>query len=166
MALIDWNNDNWKEKENGDFIFDLDTIDDKIFDLTAQKWSRVIANANGGTEKNQIRKFYDKILELEIKSDKVNDEEFQKKVLPFIKMINSKVIYTQNKKHGLLNQAFVEFMQEAIKKTKDKNSLHNFKYLFEAIIGFYEKENPKKNIFYIKENKERYDQKNNEEGRR
>ncbi len=166
MSLIDWNDNNWREKENGDFIFNLETIDDKTFDITAQKWSRVIANANGGTEKSQIRKFYDKVLELEIQANKANDDEFKKKVLPFIKMLNSKVIYTQNKKHGLLSQGFVEFMQEAIKKTKDKNTFHNFKYLFEAVIGFYEKENPKKNIFYIQTNKERHDQKNNQEGRR
>lgn len=166
MALIDWNNDNWKEKENGDFIFDLENIDEKTFDVTAQKWSRVIANTERGMEKNQLRKFYDKVLEFEEKSNKVNDDAFKKKVLPFIKMLNSKVIYAKNKQNGSVNIAFVEFMQDAIGKIQDKNTLLNFKYLYESILGFYEKENPRKNLFFIQANKEKHDQKNKQEGRR
>ena len=171
MELIDWNNKKWKEKENGDFCFDLAKITEKTFDVTAQKWSRVIANADKGVEKNQLRNFYDKVLELEEKAINSTEDEFKYKVLPFIKMLNSKVVYAKNKQQGSVNQAFVEFMSEAIKQVQDKETFANFQFLFEAIIGFYEKEYIKKrgyivdcnqSIFYIKQNYE----KNCKKGRR
>lgn len=161
MALIDWDNKNWKSKENGDFVFDLANITAKTFDTTAQKWSRVIANADRGVEKNQLRNFYDKVLELEEKAINTVDDEFKIKVLPFIKMLNSKVVYAKNKQQGSVNQAFVEFMQESLRQVNDKKTFQNFKYLFEAVIGFYEKGN-----FLLK--KENHQNKNfrNNKGRR
>ena len=158
MELIDWDNKNWKQKENGDFLFDLSNITAKTFDTTAQKWALVIANArnnpwdrSGGTKKNQVRNFYDKVLELYEKAININDAEFEEKVLPFIKMLNSKVIYASNKDNGKANKAFVIFMQEALKQINNKKSFINFKYLFEAIIGFYQEENPKKRVIFLKE---------------
>lgn len=161
MVLIDWDNKNWKSKENGDFVFDLANITAKTFDTTAQKWSRVIANADRGVEKNQLRNFYDKVLELEEKAINTVDDEFKIKVLPFIKMLNSKVVYAKNKQQGSVNQAFVEFMQESLRQVNDKKTFQNFKYLFEAVIGFYEKGN-----FLLK--KENHQNKNfrNNKGRR
>lgn len=171
MQLIDWDNTSWEQKENGDFKFDLANITAKIFDTTAQKWSRVIANADKGVEKHQLRNFYDKVLELEEKAINTSDEndEFKSKVLPFVKMLNSKVAYAKNKQQGSVNQAFVVFMNEAIRQIVDKATFGNFKFLFEAIIGFYEKESIakvgydkvkkkdivdcKKSIFFIKQNK-------------
>ena len=146
MRLIDWDNNNWKEKENGDFVFDLSNITEKTFDTTAQKWSLVIANAKnrpqdrtGGVEKHQLRNFYDKVLELYEKTINADEAEFKTKVLPFVKMLNSKVVYASNKQQGAVNKAFVIFMQEALKQIDSKESFINFKYLFEAVIGFYEK---------------------------
>ncbi len=171
MELIDWDNKKWKEKENGDFIFDLKSITSKTFDITAEKWSKVIANVDRGVEKNQLRNFYDKVLELEERAINTSDEnsEFQTTVLPFIKMLNSKVTYAKNKQQGSVNQAFVEFMRESIGQIDNKESFQNFKFLFEAIIGFYEKEFVKKisydnrrrknivdcnqSTFFIKQNK-------------
>lgn len=157
MELIDWDNNNWKQKESGDFIFDLENITAKTFDTTAQKWARVIANADRGVEKNQLRNFYEKVLELEEKSVNTDENEFKTKVLPFIRMLNSKVVYASNKQQGAVNKAFVIFMQESLKQIHSKDTFQNFKYLFEAVIGFYGKEDPKKGIFFIKQNKEKYD---------
>ena len=154
MALIDWDNKGWKEKENGDFVFDLVNITAKTFDVTAEKWAKVIANADRGVEKNQLRNFYDKILELEEKAINTDDPEFKIKVLPFIKMLNSKVAYAKNKQQGAVNQAFVLFMNEGIRQIEDKKTFANFKFLFEAVIGFYQKGN-----FVKKEDK--YNNKNN-----
>jgi len=162
MALIDWDNNNWKQKENGDFIFNLANITEKTFDITANKWSKVITNADRGVEKNQLRNFYDKVLELEEKSINVDENEFKIKVLPFVKMLNSKVVYASNKDQGKVNKAFVIFMQESLNQINSKASFQNFKYLFEAVVGFYEKEDKYKNIFFIKQNKE----KNDNRGRR
>lgn len=140
IKQIDWDIKNWKTKENGDFVFNLSNINEKTFDTTAQKWSLVIANSDRGVEKNQLRNFYDKVLELEEKAINTNDNEFKTKVLPFIKMLNSKVVYASNKQQGSVNKAFVVFMQEALAQVKDKSSFANFKYLFEAIVGFYQKD--------------------------
>jgi CRISPR-associated protein Csm2 len=161
MELIDWDNKNWKQKENGDFKFDLSNITAKTFDVTAEKWSKVIVNADRGVEKNQLRNFYDKVLELEEKAINATDDEFESKVLPFIKMLNSKVAYAKNKQQGSVNEAFVIFMNEAIKQVKDKESFTNFRFLFEAILGFFEKEDKRKGIFFIKQNKERSENRNN-----
>lgn len=167
MALIDWDNKSWKDKENGDFVFDLVYITEKTFDVTAEKWSKVIANADRGVEKNQLRNFYDKVLELEEKAINTSDEndEFKSKVLPFVKMLNSKVAYAKNKQQGSVNQAFVEFMNEAIRQVVDKPTFGNFKFLFEAVIGFYEKENPRNGVFFLKQSQERNNKRNNR-GRR
>ena len=77
MKPINWDEKNWKNKENGDFIFDLSNITEKTFDITAQKWSLVIANSGRGVEKNQLRNFYDKVLELFEKAQNVTDKEFE-----------------------------------------------------------------------------------------
>lgn len=170
MALIDWDNKNWKEKENGDFIFDLANITSKTFDVTAEKWAKVIANADRGVEKNQLRNFYDKALELEEKAINSNEEEFKAKILPFVKMLNSKVAYAKNKQQGSVNQAFVEFMNEAIRQIVNKETFANFKFLFEAIIGFYQKEKIIRNncdasIFFIKQNYEKNCRRENNQNR-
>jgi len=170
MELIDWDNKNWKQKENGDFIFDLGNITAKTFDITAEKWAKVIANADRGVEKNQLRNFYDKVLELEEKAVNADENEFKTKILPFVKMLNSKVVYASNKQQGAVNKAFVIFMQESLKQIDSKDDFQNFKYLFEAVIGFYEKEDARKGIFFIKQNKEKNDNRgqrnNNYRGRR
>jgi len=169
--LIDWDNKRWKEKENGDFVFNLSDITEKTFDTTAQKWSLVIANTNKGTEKNQLRNFYDKVIELYEKAQNTTKDEFKEKHLPFIKMLNSKVVYAKNKQQGKVNEAFVIFMNYALGQIEDFKSFENFKYLFEAIMGFYEKEYIKKvgydrerrkeivdcekSIFFIKSHKDK-----------
>ncbi len=154
IKQIDWDIKNWKTKENGDFVFNLSHINEKIFDITAQKWSLVIANSEKGVEKNQLRNFYDKVLELEEKAINTDDNEFKLKVLPFIKMLNSKVIYASNKQQGSVNKAFVMFMQEALAQVQDKKSFTNFKYLFEAVVGFYHKDKNLQNYFRDNNNKQ------------
>ncbi len=141
MEQIEWDSKNWKEKENGDFLFDLTNITDKTFDITAEKWAKVIANSDKGVEKNQLRNFYDKVLELEEKTINAKDGEFETKILPFIKMLNSKVAYAKNRQQSSVNQAFVEFINEAMRQIVDPKTFANFKFLFEAVVGFYQKGN-------------------------
>ena len=136
---IDWDINQWQEKENGNFKFNLNNITEKTYDLTAQLWSLVIANDGRGVEKNQLRNFYDKVLELYQKSINATDEEFKTKILPFVKMLNSKVVYASNKQQGSVNKAFVKFMLYALSQIDSKKSFENFKYLFESVIGFYQK---------------------------
>ncbi len=77
-------------------------------------------------------------------------------------MVNSKSSLWQKINSKVrLNEAFVILMNEAIKQVKDKESFTNFRFLFEAILGFFEKEDKRKGVFFIKQNKERSENRNN-----
>jgi CRISPR-associated protein Csm2 len=82
----------------------------------------------------QFRKFYDKILELSEKSIALSEDEFKVEILPFVKMINSKVQYSKSRGH--CGQGFVQLMEISIKQVNSVEELQNFKYFLESIIGF------------------------------
>ena len=110
--------------------------DSKLFDEVARKWAEEIYGNKKDplTNKNQIRNFYDKVLEFHdaifIKKDKT-----YKELEPFIKMLNSKVEYAKGRK--VAREAFVDFMKKGINEIKNEEDLKNFKLLFEAVIGFF-----------------------------
>ena len=103
----------------------------ELFNNTAQEWADRIIR----TKKSQVRNFYDKLLELEDKSKNLTDDEFKKRVLPFVKMLNSKVAYAVNRR--VASREFQEMMQDCIKQVDSIEKLHTFKLFFEAVIGFY-----------------------------
>jgi CRISPR-associated protein Csm2 len=77
-------------------------------------------------------------LELEQKAGGSSD--FQGEILPFVKMLNSKVAYASSRNSGggkLVNNAFVEMMNSCINQVNSKESLEIFKLFFEAVIGFH-----------------------------
>lgn len=82
----------------------------------------------------QYRKFYEKILELNEKGKGLDEDIFKIKVLPFVKMLNSKVQYSNERKH--CGDAFVKLMETSIKAVNSAHELQNFKYLLESIIGY------------------------------
>jgi len=84
----------------------------------------------------QYRKFYEKILELNEKAYGLNKkaDDFNIKILPFIKMLNSKVEYSKERR--LCGENFSILMKESIKKVNSAEELQNFKYFLEAIIGY------------------------------
>jgi len=86
------------------------------------------------THTTQFRQFYEKILELNDKAQGLSNEEFQLKILPFVKLLNSKVQYSFTRSHCGLN--FLNLMQVSIKAVNSAEELHNFKYFLEAIIGY------------------------------
>lgn len=107
-----------------------------LFDETARKTAEKIGIGKGGVQNTQIRKFYDKVLEL---SDRAKHEDFSE-ILPFVKMLNSKVAYASQRNSGggkLVNSAFVEMMNSCIRQVKTKDDLQNFKLFFESVIGFH-----------------------------
>ena len=110
-------------------------ITPELFDSVAKEWADNIANGNPQMKKNQIRNFYDKVLELYEKSK--YSENFNEEVLPFVKMLNSKVAYALNRSPKVANNEFKEMMQSCIKQVNTKKDLEIFKYFFEAVIGFY-----------------------------
>ncbi len=106
----------------------LDTKKDpELFSATAKEWAERIER----TKKTQVRNFYDKVLELESDIKKKSFED----VLPFIKMLNSKVAYAVNRK--VASREFQEMMESCISQIDSKEKFKTFKLFFEAVIGFY-----------------------------
>jgi len=112
--------------------------DPELFNETAKQWAESIGVGRGGVQNTQIRKFYDKVLELYEKSQ--NQEEDFGEILPFVKMLNSKVAYASSRNSAggkLINKAFVEMMNSCINQVDSKESLAVFKLFFDAVIGFH-----------------------------
>ena len=101
--------------------------DKELFNETAKGWAEEINR----TKKTQVRNFYDKVLELE---NRVKKEEWED-VLPFVKMLNSKVEYALTRK--VASPEFKDMMNQCIAQVNSKEDLKTFKLFFEAVIGFY-----------------------------
>ena len=102
--------------------------DADLFDQTARSWAEKIER----TKKSQIRNFYDKVLELEQRTKYEDDFD---EILPFVKMLNSKVAYAVSRK--VASREFEEMMHLCIEQVKTKEDLKTFKLFFEAVLGFY-----------------------------
>lgn len=114
--------------------------DKELFNETAKSWAEMIGTGKGGVQNTQIRKFYDKVLELNDKAKRLDEEEFADEILPFVKMLNSKVAYASQRNSAggkLVNKAFVDMMNSCISQVDSKKRLDNFKLFFEAVIGFH-----------------------------
>lgn len=115
------------------------TDDGKLVDMFSTKAEAIAKKLNDGSRKvdistTQYRKFYDKVLELNEKAQGLTKDEFNNKILPFVKMIVSKVAYSKSRRHCGVN--FEILMKESIKKVNTQEELNNFKLFLEAIIGF------------------------------
>ncbi|HHO42820.1 MAG TPA: type III-A CRISPR-associated protein Csm2, partial [Epsilonproteobacteria bacterium] len=69
-----------------------------------------------------------------------HSNDFTGEILPFVKMLNSKVAYASSRSSGggkLVNQAFVDMMSSCINQVDSKEKLDVFKLFFEAVIGFH-----------------------------
>ena len=82
----------------------------------------------------QFRQFYEKILELNDKAQGLNQDNFKIKVLPFVKLLNSKVQYSFSRGHCREN--FRDMMEKSIEAIDSATELQNFKYFMEALIGY------------------------------
>ncbi len=102
--------------------------DTELFNKTAKEWAERIAK---GTKKTQVRNFYDKVLELCERSER---EEWND-IVPFVKMLNSKVAYGRSRK--VVSDEFQRMMEQCIADVEEKSDLKTFKLFFEAVIGFF-----------------------------
>ena len=112
--------------------------DKELLNITAQKWAKDIGVGRDGVQNTQIRKFFDQVLELTNKAKHSND--FDGEILPFVKMLNSKVAYASARKSAggnLVNKPFIEMMNNCINQVDTKEKLNIFKLFFEAVIGFH-----------------------------
>ena len=122
-------------------MIELDYKKDKeLFNETASKWAEKIGTGKGGVQNTQMRKFYDQVLDLFQQSKSMSEDEFSSDLLPFVKMLNSKVAYASTRSSGggkIINKAFVDMMSSCINQIGSKKDLSTFKLFFEAVIGFH-----------------------------
>jgi len=115
-----------------EIILDLKK-DPDLLDKTAREWAEVINR----TKKTQVRNYYDKILELQDRIEKKN-EDFSN-VYPFIKMLNSKVAYGVSRR--VVSREFQEMMEKCLAQITNNNDgkekFDTFKLFFEAVLGFF-----------------------------
>jgi len=104
------------------------TKDNELFNKTAENLANLI-----DTNSTQMRKFYEYILEL---NDRAKSESFEN-ILPFVKMLNSKIAYAKSRGH--IDNFFVEMLKKCIEQVKNQKDLETFKLFFEAVIGFSKK---------------------------
>ncbi|MEA1920501.1 MAG: type III-A CRISPR-associated protein Csm2 [Campylobacterota bacterium] len=107
--------------------------DVELFNDTALAWAKEICGDGREcrVKSTQLRNFYEKVLELYEKSEK---EDFSE-VLPFVKMLNSKVSYALGRKH--VSHEFETFMNQCVAQVQTKEQLKVFKLFFESVVGFY-----------------------------
>ena len=55
-------------------------------------------------------------------------------ILPFVKMLNSKVAYASSRKN--VSKNFVEFIKDCVSQVDSVEKLEVFKLFFEAVLGF------------------------------
>jgi len=122
-------------------MIELDyTKDVELFNKTAESWASKIGHGKGGVQNTQMRKFYDQVLNLQQKAKQISEEDFQSDLLPFVKMLNSKVAYASTRSSGggkIVNSEFVNMMSSCINQVGNKKDLNTFKLFFEAVIGFH-----------------------------
>ncbi len=109
----------------------------KLFGDEAKRVSKLLNNGNSydaHISTTQFRQFYEKILELNDKAQGLNEADFKIKILPFVKLLNSKVQYSFSRRN--CKQNFVDMMKKSIDKVESSIELQNFKYFLEAIIGY------------------------------
>lgn len=112
--------------------------DSELLNKTAKKWAEDIGAGRGGVQNTQIRKFFDQVLDLNNKAK--HSDNFEEEILPFVKMLNSKVAYASARKSAggnIINKVFVDMMNCCINQVNCKENLGVFKLFFEAVIGFH-----------------------------
>lgn len=101
------------------------TKDENLFDTTAKKVADEIK-----TSQNQMRNFYDYVLKL---CDRVEKNDFSE-ILPFVKMLNSKVAYARAR--NTIGDGFKAMIEKCVPQVGDEKTLKCFKLFFEAVLGF------------------------------
>jgi len=111
----------------------------ELIKLFGDEAKRVAGLINDGSFRpdittTQYRQFYEKILELNDKAQGLSKVEFDVKILPFVKLLNSKVQYSKSRRH--CGEKFEKMMDTSIKAVNSAEELQNFKYFLEAVIGY------------------------------
>ncbi|MDR3515411.1 MAG: type III-A CRISPR-associated protein Csm2 [Azospirillaceae bacterium] len=125
--------------ENLAKLINLATPDPALFDGTAQAIAQKLAQGDSN-KPTQIRRFYDEVSRFGDRLwDPVEHQDSLKKALPFIRMINARVAYAGERKVDgkyLVDENFKIFMRKCLAQVTSVETLQNFRFLFEAVIGF------------------------------
>ncbi len=115
------------------------TKNEQLFGKIAENWSKQINNESNRTRNkiNQIRSFYDKVIELQEKSEGISDDKYKQEIFPFVVMLKSKVAYAKTR--GLVSDTFANMINQCVDEATTVAKMQNFKLFFEAVIGFYPK---------------------------
>jgi len=109
-------------------------IDADLFDATASKVAKCVADCKPGVNKStQLRRFYDELVMWEEKA-RQNPKKFEQH-LPFIRMLKAKAAYAEGRK--LVDGAFVDLLDQTVDSIKTVEDLRIAKLFFEAFMGFY-----------------------------
>ena len=120
--------------------FNPDFNDTKaLVELFGKEAKRVAHLLNDGSTRpdiktTQFRQFYERILELNDKAQGLSPNDFDVKILPFVKLLNSKVQYSKSRRN--CGERFEIMMEKSIKAVNSEEELRNFKYFLEALIGY------------------------------
>jgi len=117
----------------------LNPVAADLFDKTAKAQAKAVADDKRVNKPSQLRKFYDEIVMWEQKAS-LHPDKFQE-YLPFIRMLNAKVAYAKGR--NLVDDKFVNLMNEGLRQVDSAESLRTFKLFMEAFMGFYKQERPK-----------------------
>lgn len=128
----------WENKNQGIVKKDLflEVAEELAKKIKDEKINQKTKNGKKPKEINtpsQIRKFYDEILQFHIRL-KADPKKFEF-MLPYIKMINSKVAYSYGR--DLIGQEFKNFISQCITKIEDQKDFEVFVSFFEAFLGYY-----------------------------
>lgn len=127
-------NRQYENKSGPDFTLNHE-VDGELYGKKAEEWAKAIS---GKTKNNQLRNFYDKILELYEKAQNLDDpSRFGREILPFIKMLGSKVVYAKSRDN--IDQTFADFMTKSLKQIEGEDAMQKFiafKHFYEAMLGY------------------------------
>jgi CRISPR-associated protein Csm2 len=115
-----------------------------MFDTHAKVIADKLAS-KGSNKSSQIRRFYDELLRYQQAANRASEQEFNR-LLPFIKMLNARAAYAQQRKadsNTLVTSEFTDFLRALLDQVADTRTLRHACTMFEAVIGFSPKDSPK-----------------------
>ncbi len=99
-----------------------------IFDATAEEIADILSSNRDRNKASQIRQFYDEIVRFEQSHKDFNV------LKPYIRMLTAKATYRKERKH--VDENFVAFIRDNVRRIDSPDALKHFRLLFEAVLGF------------------------------
>ena len=106
----------------------------ELLTTKAEELAECICENETQNKMNQIRKFYDDFVLLKAKADRVNEEQFEKTILPRIYFSIAKITYSVSRNY--LTEKFKSKIVEWIEKIDNKSDFSNFMDFYQATICY------------------------------